>query len=119
MARNYFEEIALPEQPVEKKKADPTQEYWPTREEFDMITDRIAKELDKIQTGTSNLCAYPRYFNQNEPVMRTFHKMRTEPTFNNWQTFMQIAEQDLGLKAAQTFSKWFEIIFRGREVSYK
>lgn len=114
----YYNPIELPEQPAEKKTADPSVEAWPTVEAFAMVNDRVAKELNAIQNGTSNLVTVARYFNAKEPVMVKFHEFKQNPTKRLWVDFMILVEQDIGRKAADQFEKWFSLIFTGT-VSYK
>lgn len=118
MSKLYYNPIDLPEQPVEKKTADPTAEAWPSVEKFSLVNDRVAKELNAIQNGTSELVAYARYFNATEPVMVRFQALKTDPTKKNWVSFMILVEQDLGRKAADQIEKWYSLIFTGN-VSYK
>jgi len=118
MSKLYYKPIELPELSKEKKSAEPEIDKWPTREQFGIINDRVAKEMDRIQAGTSELTHYPRYFNVKEPVMAAFIRLKEEPNKKNWATFMIIAEQDLGRKAADQFEKWYGLIFTGT-VSYK
>lgn len=112
--RTYYKPIDLPEPPKLKQSADKTVEAWPTLEQFAKVNDRVAKELDAIQKGSSDLCSYARYFHNNEPIMVRFHELSTNPTKSNWVKFMILAEQDLGRKAADQFEKWYNLIFTGK-----
>ena len=115
--KRYYNPISLPELPAEKKTADTTVEQWPTVEQFALVNDRIAKELNSIQNGSSDLVTVARYFHGKEPVMVKFSQFRQEPTKRNWIDFMLLVEQDIGRKAADQFEKWYQLIFTGK-VSY-
>lgn len=117
MTKLYYTPVSLPEPPAEKKTTDTTVEAWPTVEQFSLVNDRIAKELDRIQNGSSDLVVVARYFHGKEPVMTKFSQFRQEPTKRNWVDFMLLVEQDIGRKAADQFEKWFGLIFTGK-VSY-
>ena len=118
MSKLYYNPIALPELPAEKKSADPTVEKWPTIEAFALVNDRVAKELNAIQNGTSDLVVTPRYFHGKEPVMMAFSDLRQDPSKKNWVRFMILVEQDIGRKAADQIEKWYHLIFTGT-VTYK
>lgn len=118
MSKLYYNPIELPEPPAENKTADPTVDKWPTIEQFGLVNDRVARELDRIQAGTSELLKVARYFHSKEPVMVKFHQFRQDPNKRNWVDFMVLVEQDLGRKAADQFEKWYGLIFTGT-VSYK
>jgi hypothetical protein len=115
--RNYYKPVELPEPPKPKQTADKEVEAWPTLEQFGKVNDRVAKELDAIQKGSSELCNYARHFHANEPVMVRFHELTTNPNKANWVKFMILVEQDLGRKAADQFEKWYNLIFTNK-VSY-
>jgi len=114
----YYRPIQLPEPPKEKVTADTTIDKWPTIEQFALVNDRVAKELDRIQNGTSDLVTVARYFHGKEPVMQKFQQFRQDPCKRNWIDFMLLVEQDIGIKAANQFEKWFNLIFTGT-VSYQ
>ena len=118
MSKLYYNPIELPELSKEKQSAEPEIDNWPTREQFGIINDRIAKEMDRIQAGTSELTHYPQYFNVKEPVMQAFVKFKEDSNKKNWTTFMIIAEQDLGIRAVRQFEAWYALVFTGT-VSYK
>lgn len=114
----YYNPIELPELTKDKQTADPKVDSWPTREKFDLVNSRVAEELNRIQSGTSELLNYPRYFQGKEPVMMKFNQLKLDPTKRNWVDFMILAEQDLGKKAADQFEKWYGLIFTDT-VTYK
>jgi hypothetical protein len=118
MSKLYYNPIELPELPSEKKTSDPTVEKWPTVEQFALVNDRVAKELNGIQNGSSDLVHVARYFHGKEPVMMKFNQFRQDPTKRNWVDFMLLVEQDIGRKAADQFEKWYHLIFTGT-VTYK
>ena len=118
MKKLYYTPIALPEAPAEKKTTDPTVDKWPTVEQFALVNDRVAKELNAIQNGSSDLVNIARYFHGKEPVMVKFTQFRQDPTKRNWVDFMILVEQDIGIKAVNQFEKWYNLIFTGK-VSYK
>lgn len=115
--KEYYKPIDLPEPVKPKQTADTTVEEWPSYEKFALVNDRVAKELNAIQTGASELCHYPRYFHAQEPIMLKFQELKTNPTKRNWVNFMVLAEQDLGRKAADQFEKWYGLIFNNK-ISY-
>jgi hypothetical protein len=118
MSKIYYNPISLPEIPAEKQTADKTVDQWPTIEQFSKVNDRIAKELNAIQSGSSPLVTIARYFHSKEPVMLKFNQFKQDPTKRNWVDFMLLVEQDIGRVAADQFEKWFNLIFTGT-VSYK
>jgi len=118
MSKMYYNPITLPEPPAEKKTADASVDKWPTIEQFSIVNDRIAKELNAIQNGSSDLIVIARYFHGKEPVMVKFNEFKQNPVKKLWVEFMQLVEQDIGFKAVSQFEKWYGLIFTGT-VSYK
>ena len=118
MSKLYYNPIALPPLPSEKESADPSVDKWPTIEQFSLVNDRVAKELNAIQNGTSELVTVARYFHGKEPVMLKFNEFKQSPYKKLWIEFMILTEQDIGPKAADQFERWYNLIFTGT-VNYK
>jgi hypothetical protein len=112
MNKLYFKSIELPEENKDRKPADDTIENWPTKEQFDLINDKIIIEINNIEQGTSRLTGYPT--TPTKSFMSVFKRFRENPTHTNYKSFLILVEQDLGTKALSYFEKLFNIIFDGR-----
>jgi hypothetical protein len=116
----FFTPIDLPDPPKEKQTADPSVPNWPSPERFSVILDRIAVELNNIQTGISKLTPYGISFTtgigQNTaPIMHSFNQFKTAPTKENMDSFLQMVQQDVNLLAKKEFKKWLNIITKEKE----
>jgi hypothetical protein len=117
MDNSYFEKIKLPEQPKEQQTADETEPAWPSHEEFAPVLERIINEINKVQTGTSELSNYAITFstgigNNSAPIMEVFRRFRAEPTKDNMVSFLTIVENDINLNCRREFTRWLNAIIK-------
>lgn len=109
----YFTPIDLPDVEPEKKTADESVENWPSKELWSTVNDEIAKEINNITNGTSKFTSRGIQLRNNEAVLVTFRKFKESPTKENLDTFLKLAEQDLGSGPAKAFREWCNIIIKG------
>lgn len=101
---DYFKPIDLPETYTPKKVTeDPA---WPTKELWDVINDKIAKELDLIATGYSKFTPNGIQLKPNGPLMSAFRRFKGNPTPEHLEEFISVTLQDVGNSAAKAFRLW-------------
>lgn len=115
MKKSFFTPIELPEAPVEKVTADPSVPGWPTPEQFGPILDRIAIEMDKITEGRSELTPYGIVLTTGSGIMNVFNRFKLEPTKKNMLEFLDMAENDINLRARREFKKWLNLLLKEEE----
>jgi hypothetical protein len=115
--KTFFKPIDLPAPPKEKQTTDPTVPYWPSMELFAPILDKIANEIAKIQLGTSSLTEHSIMLHSGmghnpAAILISFGKFKSEPTKNNMEEFLAMAEQDINLAAKRYFMKLLDLIIK-------
>jgi hypothetical protein len=102
----YFEEIEFktPESPGDPKR--PKTVIRPNPEKIKEALEKIDAELKKITTGDSDLTHYAiNNGNFGSPVGNAFKRLRGKSSIENIKAFVELAGQDLGVKAQLHFKK--------------
>lgn len=105
MMSKYFQEVEfeLPKDPGENP--DPPQSLKFDSEKLTDAINEIRSEIEKIRRGESNLTTYaidPGDF--SFPTGNRLSIFHREPTLKNFTGLIEIAKQDLGVKAAKFFT---------------
>lgn len=111
----FFEpvEFELGEDPGKPTPPKPAVTFNPDK--VKEVVAEIRKEFERIRTGTSELCHYAfdpgRFAN---PLGENLKRFETDPTEKTMAGFLQIAKQDVGLRAAV---HWLEQLESAKEKS--
>lgn len=102
---SYFEEVEfeLREDPAVKKAPKKDIEYV-DQPKLDAVVVKIEEEFELIRVGASDLTHYainPGRF--ASPVASALTGLKNKPSFKAMRHFLQVAEQDLGVKARDHF----------------
>ena len=105
----YFTEVefVLPEDPGENARPKPKMTF-----DVDKIKEaagKIQAAFEEIRSGSSDLTSYPiDPGNFSFPTGNRLSMLIKDPTEVNYIGFLEIAKQDLGLKAATQFMEWLK-----------
>lgn len=101
---SYFKEVEfeLSEDPGENPK--PKNQFELDKEKLNEAYNQVVEEINRIRRGESEYTTYaidPGDF--GFPVMNRLKMLKDDPSKKNYVGFLEIAKQDLGIKAASYF----------------
>jgi len=112
---SFFTPIDLPDPPIEEISAEPDILDWPTPKLFGPVIDRIAVEIDRITQGTSEFTPHGIQLDSNKGFINVWDKFRETPNKENLERFLEMAEQDVNLRAKREFKKWFDLVLEKKK----
>jgi len=113
---NYFTKIEFPTE-EEPQKEIPIEPDWPEDKYFDVIIEKIERELQHIQAGTSPLSTYAIDFTvglkkTQPPIFEVFDRFKEDRTKQNMKSFLQMIETDVNLKCRRRFAEWLNTVIQ-------
>lgn len=106
---SYFKEVEfeLPPDPGLPKPESKKVEF--NKEKLEEVHKRILQEFEKIRTGTSEYTHYAiDTRNFSFPAGNQLKIFIANPTIKTLAGFIELAKQDLGLRAANAFADWLK-----------
>lgn len=108
----YFEEVSFPEvEALQESIAPPAPVSKPTDLSTDILPqiEAIRTEISRMETGSSTLRSQALQSNTANPAMQALKRLEEDPTNRRLLiTFIKMAHQDFGYRAAMHFCKLFE-----------
>lgn len=103
--KDYFTPVEFKDE-VEEVAEETKQEVFPEKEKFTDAISTIKKEFSKISEGTSKYSHYAITMKDDRgPATATLERFEETPNRENMDSFLEIAEQEFGLRVKRFFEE--------------
>lgn len=116
MNKDYFKPVKFNENKQNKSKVKSTPKF-PNKKKFTKAINLIRQEFEKIATGTSEYSHYAIVMKDDQgPATVTLAKFEATPTIENMKEFLDIAEQEFGLRVKKFFEETLNTVLENNNV---
>ena len=118
---SFFAPIDLPDPPAEDVTADYSVPNWPSPKKFSKVIEQISTEINKVTQGTSKFTPHGIDFTtgiqsgKEHGFIHVWNQFKSDPTKEKMEVFLDMAEQDINLRAKREFKTWLDTVTKGKK----